>query len=88
MQKSIVNKNADIKTPIDNLSITKRKQLQQTPHPKVGGGGARAARRIQIRRPRLASQSGVARRVRPSLGLLQTPKPPADPALSADPTPK
>ena len=56
MQKSNANNNADIKTSIDNLQFAERNQLQQTPSYKIGGGGARAARRIQIRRPRLAER--------------------------------
>ena len=50
----------------------------------MGGGGARAARRIQIRRPRV-SDPGVARRVRlhSDFCRLQTSSP--DPALPADP---
>ena len=43
-------KNAKIKTPIENWQTAKRNQLQQTPIYKIGGGGARAARRIQIKR--------------------------------------
>ena len=48
MQKSNATQNADIKTPIDYLQFAERKQLQQTPSFKYGGGGARAARRIRI----------------------------------------
>ena len=72
------------KTPIVNIQIAKRQQLQQTTIDKYGGGGARAARRIQIRRPRLAERGR--RRVESSVRLLQTPKPQTDPALPADPT--
>ena len=50
MQKSNANNNADIKTSIENLQLAERNQLQQTPSYKIGGGGARAARRTQIRR--------------------------------------
>ena len=39
------------KTPIDNLQAAECKQLHQTPISKYGGGGARAAWRIRIRRP-------------------------------------
>ena len=56
MQKSNANNNADIKTSIENLQLAERNQLQQTPSYKIGGGGARAARRIRIRRPRLAER--------------------------------
>ena len=56
MQKSNANNNADIKTSIDNLQIAERSQPQQTSSYKIGGGGARAARRIRIRRPRLAER--------------------------------
>ena len=44
-------KNAKIKTPIENLQAAECNQLQLAPIYKIGGGGARAARRIQIRRP-------------------------------------
>ena len=53
MQTASLNKDASTKTPIVNIQIAKRQQLQQTPIDKYGGGGARAARRIRIRRPRL-----------------------------------
>ena len=56
MQKPNANNYADIKTSVDNLQFPQRNQLQQTPSYKIGGGGARAARRIQIRRPRLAER--------------------------------
>ena len=49
-------KNADTKTLIDNLQFAECSQLQQTPIFKYGGGGARAAWRIRIRRPRLAER--------------------------------
>ena len=49
-------KNADTKTLIDNLQFAECNQLQQTPIYKYGGGGARAAWRIRIRRPRLAER--------------------------------
>ena len=48
MHKLNASKNADIKHLIDILQFTERKQLQQTPNSKVGGGGARAARHIRI----------------------------------------
>ena len=54
MQKSTANNNAGIKTSIDNLQFAERNQLQQTRSYKIGGGGARAARRIQIHIRRLA----------------------------------
>ena len=60
MQKPKANNYADIKTSIDNLQFPQRNQLQQTPSYKIGGGGARAARRIQIRRPRLAERGAKA----------------------------
>ena len=41
-------KNADIKTPIEHLQAADCNQLQQAPIYKLGGGGARAARRIRI----------------------------------------
>ena len=44
-------KNADTKTLIDHLQFTECTHLQQTPIYKYGGGGARAAWRIRIRRP-------------------------------------
>ena len=56
MQKSNATRNADTNTPTQNLQAAECKQLQQTPIYKIGGGGARAARRIQIRRPRLAER--------------------------------
>ena len=56
MQKSNANNNADIKTSIENLQVAERNQLQQTRSYKKGGGRARAARRIRIRRPRLAER--------------------------------
>ena len=62
MQKSNATNNANIKTPIENLQAAECNQLQQTPIFKIGGGGARAARRIRIRRPRLAERG--ARRVK------------------------
>ena len=80
MQTASPNKDASTKTPILNVQIAKRQQLQQTPIDKIGGGGARAARRIRIRRPRLAGR----RRAGYFARLLQTPKPLADPALHAD----
>ena len=49
-------KNAYTRTLIDTLQFTKCNQLQQTPIYKYGGGGARAAWRIRIRRPRLAER--------------------------------
>ena len=49
-------KNADTKTLIDHLQFTECTHLQQTPIYKYGGGGARAAWRIRIRRPRLAER--------------------------------
>ena len=48
MQKLSATKNSDIETPIENLQAAECNQLQQTPIFKIGGGGARAARRIQI----------------------------------------
>ena len=51
VRKSNANKNAQIKTPIEILQAAECRQLQQTPIYKYGGGGARAARRIRIRRP-------------------------------------
>ena len=60
MQKSNATKNAYIKTPIENLQAAECNQLQRTPIFKIGGGGARAARRIQIRRPRLAEPGAKA----------------------------
>ena len=42
------NTNAAIENPIDNWQSPKRRQLHQTPIYKIGGGGARAARRIRI----------------------------------------
>ena len=47
-KKTSATKNADIKTLIDNLQAAECNQLQQTPIFKIGGGGARAARRIQM----------------------------------------
>ena len=49
-------KNADTKTLIDNLQFAECNQLHQSPSSKYGGGGARAAWRIRIRRPRLAER--------------------------------
>ena len=49
-------KNADTKTRIDNLQFAECNQLHQSPSSKYGGGGARAAWRIRIRRPRLAER--------------------------------
>ena len=49
-------KNADTKTLIDNLQFAECNQLHQPPSSKYGGGGARAAWRIRIRRPRLAER--------------------------------
>ena len=68
-------------TPV--LLAAECNQLQQTSSSKIGGGGARAARRLRIRRPRLA---GGSRRVRLNSRVcrLQTSSP--DPALPADPT--
>ena len=63
MQKSNARKNADIKIADKNLQATDCRQLQQTPIYKIGGGGARAARRIQIRRPRLAERGAKACRI-------------------------
>ena len=48
MQKSNARKNADIKIADKNLQAPECRQLQQTPIYKMGGGGTRAARRIQI----------------------------------------
>ena len=48
MQKSNATNNADIKTPIENLRAAECNQLQQTPIIKIGGGGARAARRHHL----------------------------------------
>ena len=59
-KKLNASKNADIETSIDNLQIAERSQPQQTPSYKIGGGGARAARRIRIRRPRLAERGAKA----------------------------
>ena len=56
MQTASLNKDASTKTPILNVQIAKRQQLHQTPIDKYGGGGARAAWRIRIRRPRLAER--------------------------------
>ena len=67
MQMLNASKNADSKTPIDYLEFVECSQLQQTPSFKHGGGGARAARRIRIRRPRKGR-----RRVKSSYRLLQT----------------
>ena len=49
MHKMNASKNADIEHLIGILQSTERKQLHQTSIYKIGGGGARAARRIQIR---------------------------------------
>ena len=59
MQTSNTRKNksqTNHQTPIDNLQAAECKQLHQTPISKYGGGGARAAWRIRIRRPRLAER--------------------------------
>ena len=48
IHKLNASKNADIKHLIDILLFAERKQPQQTPSFKIGGGGARAARRIRI----------------------------------------
>lgn len=48
MQKSNATNYANIKTPIEDLQAAECNQLQQTPTFKIGGGGARAARRIRI----------------------------------------
>ena len=53
MQKSNARKNADIKIADKSLQVTECRQLQQTPIYKIGGGGARAARRIQILKRRV-----------------------------------
>jgi len=67
--------------------FAKRQQQQQTHAPKrratkMGAGGARAARRIRIRRPPL---SGASRRVRPHSQFCRLQKPLPHPALPADP---
>ena len=51
LQKINASKNADIKAPIANLQVAERNQPHQTPSYEMGGGGNRAAWRIQIRRP-------------------------------------
>ena len=53
-------KNADINTSIENLQAAECNQLQQAPSFKIFGGGAPAARRIRIRRPRLAERGAKA----------------------------
>ena len=63
MQRLDASKNTDIKTLIDHLHAAVRNQLQQTPSSKIGGGGARAARRIRIRRPRRAAEGLEACRI-------------------------
>ena len=70
-------------TSIENLQAAKCNQLQRTPSSKIGGGGARAARRIRIRRPRLIERGCKACRI--TIPVLQTPKPPAAPPSAADP---
>ena len=76
-------KNADTKTLIDHLQFTECNQLQQTPIYKYGGGGARAAWRIRIRRPpRGAGRSKRIVRLLPVPVRLQ--KPPVATALPAD----
>ena len=62
MHKLNASKNADIEHLIDILQSTERKQLQQMPSSKVGGGGARAARRIQIHIRRQAETMCLAER--------------------------
>ena len=47
-KKSNASKNADIKSTTANLQAAECNQLQQAPSSKIGGGGARAARRIRI----------------------------------------
>ena len=82
MQKSDANNHANIKKSIDNLQFAERNQLQQTPSYKIGGGGARAARRIQIRRPRLAERGAKAcQTLLPFSAVLQSllPTPPFPP---------
>ena len=49
-------KNTDTKTLIDNLQFAECNQLHQPPSSKYGGGGARAAWRIRIRRPCLSER--------------------------------
>ena len=56
----------------------------KTPSYKKGAGGARAARRIRIRRPPW-SQTGGRRRVKPTCVFCRLQKPLTDPALPADP---
>ena len=63
MKTATLNKDASTKTPILNVQIAKRQQLHQTPIDKYGGGGARAAWRIRIRRPRLAERGFKACRI-------------------------
>ena len=62
MHKLNASKNADIEHLIDILQSTERKQLHQTSIYKIGGGGARAARRIQIHIRRLAETMCAAKR--------------------------
>ena len=66
------------------LQAAECNQLQRTPSSKIGGGGARAARRIRIRRPRgggrAKSMHGL---LRTSVRLQKVPK---GPASCADPT--
>ena len=77
-------KNADTKTLIDHLQFVECNQLQQTPISKYGGGGARAAWRIRIRRPRLAERGFKACQIFTRTSADSWPQ--TDPALSADRT--
>ena len=96
MHKLNASKNAYIEHPIDILQSTERKQLQQTPSSKVGGGGARAARRIRIRRPRLLAAGPKACQTLlpisadswPSAAPRPTRKPPLQTAFSSPSDPK
>ena len=87
MQKSNASKNADIKSTTVNLQAAEGNQLQQAPSSKIGGGGARAARRIRIRRPRLAER-GLRRVGFMDFCRLQSLRrtPPYPPTLAVKPT--
>ena len=71
-------------TSIENLQAAECNQLQRTPSSKIGGGGARAARRIRIRRPRVFSPGvqGVSNRTQTSADSKPLPRtPPYPPTL-------
>ena len=82
LQMASVSKNADIERRLTIYYLQNAVICTKAPSNKRGAGGARAARRIRIRRPPSRGAEGVSN---PTAYSVRLQKPLTDPALPADP---